>query len=221
MYFNAGIGIKNIKMSETSMQKTFKRALAVSLASVMAVSAFSITASAYNKDYKSETHTVFRHTEQTLAPGVEYYNNYAYLNDGEQVVYYAAVADINRDDVVVQGSYWNAQTEQYGMAKLTEQVASANAKFSNPDDPDFISENYTVVAGTNGDFYNMQTGQPSGAFAINGKVMNNANNRPWFAIFADGTALCGANNTEYRIQRGDRSARRCTKLRRRFSDARC
>ena len=188
------------------MQKTFKRALAVSLASVMAVSAFSITASAYNKDYKSETHTVFRHTEQTLAPGVEYYNNYAYLNDGEQVVYYAAVADINRDDVVVQGSYWNAQTEQYGMAKLTEQVASANAKFSNPDDPDFISENYTVVAGTNGDFYNMQTGRPSGAFAINGHIMNDANNRPWFAIFEDGTALCGKNNEDYNAAIADHGA---------------
>ena len=179
------------------MQKTFRRVLAVVLALVLAVSAFSISAAAYNPNYQSETHTVFRHTTQTLAPGVEYYNNYAYLNDGEQVVYYAAVADINRDDVVVQGSYWNTQTEQYGMAKLTEQVASANAKFSNPDDPDFISENYTVVAGTNGDFYNMQTGRPSGAFAINGHIMNNANNRPWFAIFEDGTALCGANDTEY------------------------
>ncbi|MBQ1806691.1 MAG: hypothetical protein II012_03615, partial [Ruminococcus sp.] len=140
---------------------------------------------------------MFRHTEQTLAPGVEYYNNYAYYNDGEQVVYYAAVADINRDDVLVQGGYMDAQVERLGMSKLTEQAAAANAKFSNPDDPDFISEDYKVVAGTNGDFYNMQTGQPSGAFAINGKVMNNANNRPWFAIFADGTALCGANNTEY------------------------
>ena len=179
------------------MQKTFKRVLAVGLSSVMAVSAFSISAAAYNKDYQSETHRVFRHTEQTLAPGVEYYNNYAYYNDGEQVVYYAAVADINRDDVLVQGGYMDAQVERLGMSKLTEQAAAANAKFSNPDDPDFISEDYKVVAGTNGDFYNMQTGQPSGAFAINGKVMNNANNRPWFAIFADGTALCGANNTEY------------------------
>ena len=69
------------------MQKTFKRVLAVGLSSVMAVSAFSISAAAYNKDYQSETHRVFRHTEQTLAPGVEYYNNYAYYNDGEQVVY--------------------------------------------------------------------------------------------------------------------------------------
>ena len=179
------------------MQKTFKRVLAVGLSSVMAVSAFSISAAAYNKDYQSETHRVFRHTEQTLAPGVEYYNNYAYYNDGEQVVYYAAVADINRDDVLVQGGYWNAQTEQYGMSKLTEQAASATAKFADPSNPDFISEDYTVVAGTNGDFYNMQTGRPSGAFAINGKVMNNANNRPWFAIFADGTALCGANDAEY------------------------
>ena len=179
------------------MQKTFKRVLAVGLSAVMAASAFSISAAAYNANYQSETHDVFRHTEQTLAPGVQYYNNYAYLKDGEQIVYYAAVADINRDDVLVQGGYWNEQTEQYGMAKLTEQVAAANAKFADPDSDEFISENYTVVAGTNGDFYNMQTGRPSGAFAINGKIMNNANNRPWFAIFEDNTALCGANDAEY------------------------
>ena len=29
----------------------------------------------YNKDYQSETHTVFKHTEQTLAPGVTNYTN--------------------------------------------------------------------------------------------------------------------------------------------------
>ena len=179
------------------MQKTFKRVLAVGLSAVMAASAFSISAAAYNANYESETHDVFRHTEQTLAPGVEYYNNYAYLKDGEQVVYYAAVADINRDDVLVQGGYWNEQTEQYGMAKLTEQVAAATAKFADPNNEEFISENYTVVAGTNGDFYNMQTGRPSGAFAINGKIMNNANNRPWFAIFEDNTALCGSGDADY------------------------
>lgn len=178
-------------------RKPLTRFLAVVLCLSMALGLLPITAIAYDPNYQSETHTVFRHTEQTLAPGVEYYNNYAYYTDGEQVVYYVAVADINRDDVLIQGSYWNMQTEQYGMAKLTEQVASANAKFTNPDDPDFISENYTVVAGTNGDFYNMQTGRPSGAFAINGHVMNEANNRPWFAVFEDGTALCGANNTDY------------------------
>ena len=85
------------------MQKTFKRVLAVGLSSVMAVSAFSISAAAYNKDYQSETHRVFRHTEQTLAPGVEYYNNYAYYNDGEQVVYYAAVADNITVEQIIDG----------------------------------------------------------------------------------------------------------------------
>ncbi len=179
------------------MQKTSKRVLAVVLALIMALSVFSISASAYNANYQSETHTVFKHTEQTLAPGVEYYNNYAYSNDGKQMVYYVATADINRDDVLVQGSYLNASIDTMGMSKLTEQVAAANAKFSDPTNPEFISENYTVVAGTNGDFYNMQTGQPSGAFAINGQVMNASNNRPWFAVFEDGTATCGAGTADY------------------------
>ena len=177
--------------------KTSSRIIAIALCVMMALSVIPFAALAYNANYESQTHTVFKHKEQTLAPGVEYYQNYAYAEDGKQMVYYVATAEIDRDDVLVMGSYKDMQIETKGMAKLTEQVAVANAKYSDPSDPDFVSENFTVVAGTNGDFYNMQTGQPSGAFAINGQVMNNSNNRPWFAIFADGTALCGNNASEY------------------------
>ena len=73
------------------MQKTSRRVLAIVLALVMALSVFSISASAavdnYNPDYESTTHSVFKHTEQTLAPGVTQYTNYAYTKaDGKQMV---------------------------------------------------------------------------------------------------------------------------------------
>ena len=42
----------------------------------------------YDKDYVSDTHDVFKHTESTLAPGVEQYINYAYAKDGKQMVYF-------------------------------------------------------------------------------------------------------------------------------------
>ena len=185
------------KRRKVMKSKRSSKILAGIICVLLIVGMIPFSAIAYNADYQSETHTVFRHTEQTLAPGVEYYNNYAYSSDNKQMVYYVAVADINRDDVIVQGSYMNASIDALGMSKLTEQAAAANAKFADPNSNDFISENYTVVAGTNGDFYNMTNGQPSGAFTINGHTMNTANNRPWFAVFEDGTALCGANNAEY------------------------
>ena len=150
-------------------------------------------------EFVSETHDTFSTTKSTIAPGVTQSINYAYAKDGKQMVYYVATADINRDDVMVQASYFNQyENETFGMSKLTDQMAYADELFTNKEKDSFISEYYKAVVGTNGDFYNMSTGQPSGAFVINGvQASNKANNRPWFAIFADGTALCGANNTDW------------------------
>ena len=172
------------------MQKTFKRVLAVALSTVMAASAFSISAAAYNKDYKSETHTVFKHTEQTLAPGVEYYNNYAYSADGKQMVYYVSTADISRDDVVVQTSYLNQyKDKQPGMSKLSEQIAFANQYYTDSSNPLYLGENYNVVSGVNASFYNMQTGQPSGVCFVDGVDFGTNAYPCFFAILKDGTAV--------------------------------
>ena len=172
------------------MQKTFKRVLAVALSTVMAASAFSISAAAYNKDYKSETHTVFKHTEQTLAPGVEYYNNYAYSSDGKQMVYYVSTADISRDDVVVQTSYLNQyKDKQPGMSKLSEQIAFANQYYTDSSNPLYLGENYNVVSGVNASFYNMQTGQPTGVCFVDGVDFGTNAYPCFFAILKDGTAV--------------------------------
>lgn len=138
-------------------------------------------------DYASETHDVFKHTESTLAPGVEQYINYAYAKDGKQMVYYVATADITRDDVVVQTSYLKQHENGImGMEKLTNQMAYANGKYSNPDDAQFISEYYNVVAGVNASFYNMTTGQPMGITYIDGVSFGTNSYDNFFAILKDG-----------------------------------
>lgn len=168
------------------MQKTSKRVLALVLALIMMLSVFSVSAAAYDKDYQSETHTVFKHTEQTLAPGVEYYNNYAYSSDGKQMVYYVATADISRDDVVVQTSYLNQyKDKQPGMSKLSEQVAFANQYYTDSENPLYLSDYYNVVAGTNASFYNMQTGQPTGVCYVDGTSFGNTSYPAFFAILQD------------------------------------
>ena len=141
----------------------------------------------YNKDYVSETHDVFKHTESTLAPGVEQYINYAYAKDGNQMVYYVATADITRDDVVIQTSYLKQhENGVMGMDKLTNQIAYANQKYSNPEDEHFISEYYNVVAGVNASFYNMTTGQPMGITFIDGVSFGTNSYDNFFAILKDG-----------------------------------
>ena len=137
--------------------------------------------------FASETHDVFKHTESTLAPGVEQYINYAYAKDGKQMVYYVATADITRDDVVVQTSYLKQhENGVMGMDKLTNQIAYANQKYTNPNDEHFISEYYNVVAGVNASFYNMTTGQPMGITYIDGVSFGTPSYDNFFAILKDG-----------------------------------
>ena len=170
-------------MKKFSLKKT--AALVLSL--LMLVGAVPTAAFAAGTDYASETHDVFKHTESTLAPGVEQYINYAYAKDGKQMVYYVATADITRDDVVVQTSYLKQHENGImGMEKLTNQMAYANGKYSNPDDAQFISEYYNVVAGVNASFYNMTTGQPMGITYIDGVSFGTNSYDNFFAILKDG-----------------------------------
>ena len=166
------------------------RWLSLLLCLVMVLGLFPTTTLAYNPDFQSETHTVFRHTEATLAPGVEQYINYAYANDGEQNVYFVTTADITRDDVIVQTSYMDQYRDQkLGMSKLTDQIASANAYYSDPESPQFISEYYNVVAGVNASFFNMKTGQPTGVCWIDGVNFGTNEYPAFFAILTDGSAV--------------------------------
>ena len=171
--------------------KTPKKILALVLCVMMFISIIPMSVFAavgnYNKDYVSDTHDVFKHTESTLAPGVEQYINYAYAKDGNQMVYYVATADITRDDVVIQTSYLKQhENGVMGMDKLTNQIAYANQKYTNPNDEHFISEYYNVVAGVNASFYNMTTGQPMGITFIDGVSFGTSNYDNFFAILKDG-----------------------------------
>ena len=165
------------------------RWLSLLLAALMVVGLLPMTALAAGTDdaFVSETHDVFKHTESTLAPGVEQYINYAYAKDGKQMVYYVATADITRDDVVVQTSYLKQHENGImGMEKLTNQIAYANEKYSDPDDAQYISEYYNVVAGVNASFYNMTTGQPMGITYIDGVSFGTTSYDNFFAVLKDG-----------------------------------
>ena len=184
--------------------KAFSKVLALVLCALMlsSVAPLSVFAASENDNegFVSETHDVFRHTESTLAPGVEQYINYAYAKDGNQMVYYVTVADINRDDVLVQTSYKDQyRNKVLGMSKLTEQVASANEYYSDPESPQFISEYYNVIAGVNASFYNMTTGQPMGITYIDGVSFGTASYDNFFAILKDGSAVIDyrANEKNY------------------------
>lgn len=172
------------------MRTKSKRILSLILSLVMIISVAPLSAFASYGDYKSNSHDVYKHTESTLAPGVDQYINEAFAKDGKRMVYYVAVADVNRDDVYVQTAY-RQQHENgvMGMEKLSNEMAFANEKYSNPNDEHFISTNYNVVAGSNASFYDMTTGQPVGTAYIDGVSFGTKTGYPFFAILKDGTAI--------------------------------
>ena len=128
--------------------------------------------------------------EQTLAPGITQNEVVFYDHNNRKQRMFLVTADLSVDTVSVETSYYNDQGSIWGLQRLTDQVAAAEANHA--------GENYKVVAGINAAFFNTSTGQPGGAFAINGEVHCSdaeGNRYPFFAILKDGTAVIDQKNT--------------------------
>lgn len=184
--------------------KFFHKAISVFLVLIFALGLIPMNVFASENEVatisEGEEIITYQSFESTLAPGITQTINSGYAADGKLINYYISIADINRDDVGVQASYMDAQCETLGMSKMTEQAAAMNAKHTNADDSANYIPHYAVVAGVNGDGYNTGTAMPSGAHVMNGVSgfgITKAGNSSWFAIFEDGTALCGANNADW------------------------
>ncbi len=181
--------------------KVFSRAVSMFL-----VAAFSVVSSPAEM-LASETVrggveyvSTFQSFESTLAPGITQSVCSGYGTDGKRINYYVAVADLSNEHVGVQASYKDAQCETPGLSKMTDQAAAMNKKHTDPADKENYIENYAVVAGVNGGAFDTTSGMPSGAHVMNGEFgfrKQKADGRPWFAIFNDGTALCGKNNEDW------------------------
>lgn len=113
-------------------------------------------------------------TENVLTTNNEAGNNQriGFLMDVQTDVY-------SSGKVKIVACYKDYQYETLGLQTVTDQ-AKAYEK-AHPGEK--------VIAGINADFYNMNTGAPSGAFVMEGTVYNSVHGRPYFAILKDGTAV--------------------------------
>ncbi len=134
---------------------------------------------------EEKVYEVFSSTSSTLAPGVSQTVNYAVNSNGEQIVFFAATADITRDDVSLYANYANNDPSLgWQMAPVSQQMAAA---IENNQDV----ANYNPVVGVNGGGYNMSTGEPSGYFVMGGTTYKAYDNKEFFAILDDGTPIIG------------------------------
>ena len=136
-------------------------------------------------------YTVFSNTTSTIAPGITQDITYALTADRKQIVFYTATIDVGREDVNIYANYHNNDGSTWAMSRVSDQMAAAQARHSDPADPDNYIENYNAVLGINADFYNMSTGAPSGALVMEGVEYNGVGSENFFAILKDGTPIIG------------------------------
>ncbi|MBQ8621422.1 MAG: phosphodiester glycosidase family protein [Oscillospiraceae bacterium] len=139
-------------------------------------------------DEESENpyYSVFSSTESILAPGITQTINYATSSDNKQMVYYVATVEVGREDVTIMANYKdNDPSAGWGMQRVEDQ---ANALLNNYKDK---YENFNVIVATNGNGYNMSTGEPGGLLIMDGKEWHAVDSNGFFAILKDGSAVIG------------------------------
>ena len=146
-------------------------------------------------DPDNACYSVFSSDTTTVVPGVTQTINYALTKDDKQIVYYIATVDISRDDVNVYANYHaNDPSLGWAMSRVSDQMAAAQKRHSDPSDAANYVEHYNAVVGVNADFYNMTTGAPNGALVMEGvEYHSGASAASFFAILKDGTAMIGSS----------------------------
>ena len=145
-------------------------------------------------DTQKSYYKVFSSESSTLAPGITQVEKRAMTTDDKQIVYYLATADVSRKDVNIYANYKDNDPSKWGMQRVSEQMNAAEKKHSNAKDKNNYVPNYKVVVGVNADYYNMSTGEPSGALIMNGKEYKGIGDENFFAILKDGTPMIGGTN---------------------------
>ncbi len=166
--------------------KTLTRVIAVVL-SLMLIATIAPIAAMAEVQTTEYSLTVASKTKTALAPGVTETSVVSYDRNGKRVQYFVVDCDVNNGTTEVKANYHdNDNTGVWGKATVVEQANAAKAK-----------RGYNVVASTNASYYNVSTGQPTGAFVMEGVNINGTatgNSCQFFAQLDDGSYVIGDKN---------------------------
>lgn len=123
--------------------------------------------------------------ETELAPGIISNQAVAYNESGNRIALFVSTVDVhNHDDLHIIANYKDNQCEEYGMQKVSEQVAATEAKHE--------GEDYRIVNATNATGFNMTTGRPTGVFVMEGVDYTPPGYNvtyPFFAVLKNGDTI--------------------------------
>ena len=179
-----------------------KKIIAILLCVVMILSVAPLSLLAdlsFEPDKLDPTMKLTSKTDFALAPGITESAIITHNIDGSnQVKSWAVEVDLSVPSTQILASYKdymsNLGPAAWGMQTVRDQAAKAETYYQTyAPQPD---PNFRVVAGVNGDFFNMGNGAPTGTFVMNTKVYNVNEGWPYFAIMKDGTAKIGQGDLD-------------------------
>ena len=166
-----------LKTQNGKLRRVIIAALAVCFAVAFALAMALLGNTAYAAGGRYNTSVTMRN----ISAGVretQYYTNVETTND-DQVVAYAIEIDLKQQQNTLIAGYKDYDTSgKWGMDTVRNHVAAAET-----------ARQVKVVAAVNGDFFNMATGEPTGALVMNGKTVHKSNGRIYFAILKNGDAV--------------------------------
>lgn len=164
-----------LKTQNGKLRRVIIAALAVCFAVAFALAMALLGNTAYAAGGRYNTSVTMRN----ISAGVretQYYTNVETTND-DQVVAYAIEIDLEQNTLIA--GYKDYDTSgKWGMDTVRNHVAAAET-----------ARQVKVVAAVNGDFFNMATGEPTGALVMNSKTVHKSNGRIYFAILKNGDAV--------------------------------
>lgn len=165
----------------------------VMLFSVMTpMMSFTATALTVDTDKIGENTKLTSKTDYAVAPGITETHIITHNTDGSnQVQAYALEIDLSNPNVGILTSHKNymgnlAASPSWGFQTVRDQAIAAENYYQQFD------KNFDVVGGINGDYFNMQVGNPLGSFVMNGNIYSVNDSWNYFAILNDGTPVIGS-----------------------------
>lgn len=164
-------------------KKTFRTALILVMTLMLALPAFT-----YATGFDApEGKTLTTLKEFNVAPGITEQHITTVHSDGSnQSKSYAVTIDLTKNTGILASYKDYDDSGKWGMQTVRDQAAAAEKQTGKK-----------IVAAVNGDYFNMNTGEPLGALVMGGKVVHEANGEPYFAILNDGTPVLRDANVPF------------------------
>ncbi|MBR5233301.1 MAG: phosphodiester glycosidase family protein [Clostridia bacterium] len=177
------------------MKKLIFKAMTVMILCCILVTGYTVASSAVAEIYDEKFiygTDVAEREDFNVVNGVTESHIVTRNDDGTGRVHnYVLEIDMKNTEIGILTSYKDYMNglgkAEWGMQALRDQAVEVEDYYRNT----LGEEDFEVVAGVNGDFFDMGTGAPTGTLIMNGKKYNVNKKWPFFAILKDGSCVIG------------------------------